>query len=98
MSFSESPINGERNINKTSPSSKTSETIEPISPVGGHTKEPVTTVTSGNSVILDTSKNSLYQSVFANSLSNGNRNNVGALQQKQQYRDAAVVSPNTTSK
>ena len=98
MSFSESPINGERNINKTSPSSKTSETIEPISPVSGHTKEPVTTVTSGNSVILDTSKNSLYQSVFANSLSNGNRNNVGAPQQKQQYRDAAVVSPNTTSK
>lgn len=105
----ESPINGERNINKTSPSSKAASEVEPLSPLGSPLAPPTSAAvaagttaaapSSGNSVVqpLDTSP---YQSVFANSLSNGNnRNIVAALQQQQQYRDASMLSsPTTTSK
>ena len=69
--------------------------VEPLSPAG---LPSITTGTAapssggGGSLVLDTNP---YQSVFANSLSNGNRNNVAGLQQPQ-YRDAAPVSPNTT--
>ena len=104
ISFTESPINGERNINKTSPSSKAASEAEPLSPLASPlTSLPTSAAaapSSGNSVQLDTSP---YQSVFANSLSNGNRNIVAGLQQQQQqqYRDVSVLSsitPSTTSK
>ena len=109
LCIAESPINGERNINKTSPSSKAASEVEPLSPLGSPLAPPTSAAvaagttaaapSSGNSVVqpLDTSP---YQSVFANSLSNGNnRNIVAALQQQQQYRDASMLSsPTTTSK
>ena len=109
LCIAESPINGERNINKTSPSSKAASEVEPLSPLGSPLGPPTSAAvaagttaaapSSGNSVVqpLDTSP---YQSVFANSLSNGNnRNIVAALQQQQQYRDASMLSsPTTTSK
>jgi hypothetical protein len=107
LCIAESPINGERNINKTSPSSKAASEVEPLSPLASPLAPPTSAAvgttaaapSSGNSVVqpLDTSP---YQSVFANSLSNGNnRNIVAALQQKQQYRDASMLSsPTTTSK
>ena len=69
--------------------------VEPLSPAGLPPSIAAAAPSSGGSLVLDTNP---YQSVFANSLSNGNRNNVAILQQKQQYRDAAVVSPNTSSK
>ena len=105
--IAESPINGERNINKTSPSSKAASEVEPLSPLGSPLAPPTSAAagttaaapSSGNSVAqpLDTSP---YQSVFANSLSNGNnRNIVAALQQQHQYRDSSMLSsPTTTSK
>ena len=108
LCIAESPINGEGNINKTSPSSKAASEVEPLSlaltsPLATSPSAAVGTTaaapSSGNSVVqpLDTSP---YQSVFANSLSNGNnRNIVAALQQQQQYRDASMLSsPTTTSK
>ena len=84
--FSESPINGNRNINNTT-SSPISEKIEvPPSPQSPATFSP-SALEERNS----------YQSVFANSLTNGggNRNNGGV--QQPQYSEIHKTPPSPTT-
>ena len=83
--FSESPINGNRNINNTT-SSPISEKIEvPTSPQSPATFSP-SALEERNS----------YQSVFANSLTNGGGNRNNGVQQPQ-YSEVHKTPPSPTT-
>ena len=84
--FSESPINGNRNINNTT-SSPISEKIEvPVQP------QPQQSPPTFSSALEE--RNS-YQSVFANSLTNGGNRNNGV--QQPQYSEIHKTPPSPTT-